>query len=84
MAPGSPDDGSDLVGEYVFDDEAGTSFDAAASAAGPFVPPGSYVGDGALAVFDGLPLDGTWRVTLHDAYAADVGELVLFQLLPTP
>ncbi len=77
MGTPGPDcgDSSDLLGTYTIDDEAAGTFDAAAAAAGAgaAVPPGSYVGDSPLAVFDGLPTGGTWTFCVWDEAGGDTG-----------
>ncbi len=66
-------DSSDLLGVYTIDDEAAITFDAAALAAPAAVPPGAYIGDSPLAVFDGLPSGGTWTFCVWDDAVGDTG-----------
>jgi len=72
---GVPDDSSNLGGTYILDDEAGGSWDAAATAAGVLIPPGSYTVDVPLSTFDGEPRMGVWTITICDTFAGDVGTL---------
>ncbi len=73
LMDGTPDDSSDLGGLYTFSDEAAGTFDAAALAAGALIAPGSYVGDNALAAFDGMPMGGDWTITICDTWSGDNG-----------
>jgi subtilisin-like proprotein convertase family protein len=72
---GTPDDSSNLLGLYTMDDEAATTWDAAATAAGTTIAAGSYRPDGLLSSFDGLDMAGTWRLSIVDTFAADIGSI---------
>jgi subtilisin-like proprotein convertase family protein len=74
-------DGVDLIGEYVFSPNASVSFvDAAAVATQQPVqemPPDIYLSQEDLATFfDGVPAEGTWRLSVHDLCLGDPGEYV--------
>ncbi len=81
LTTGTPDDSSDLIGAYEFNDEAATTFDAAAVAAVATIPLGSYMPDGLLSTFDGGSIVGTWRLTVFDNFAIDTGTVVDWSLL---
>ncbi len=76
----TPDDSSDLAGAYILDDEASGSIDAAASAAGATIPPGTYSGQNPLSAFDGMEKSGLWTLTLTDFCAFDAGTVASWSL----
>lgn len=75
FSDGTPDDSSNLGGLYTMDDEAATTWDAAASAAGTTIAAGSYRPDGALSAFDGLDMQGVWQLKIIDTFGADTGSI---------
>jgi subtilisin-like proprotein convertase family protein len=95
LKDGNPDDSSDLGGLYTLDDEAATTWDAAASAAGVSIAPGSYRPNGvqatvppdpfpdALSTFDGMDKQGDWTISIDDTFLADVGSLSHYSLVIT-
>jgi hypothetical protein len=78
LTNGTPDDASDLTGEYRFSDEGLMTFDAAATAATLCIPPGTYSGDNPLSAFDGMDTGaggGIWTLTVIDTFINDIGTL---------
>jgi hypothetical protein len=75
---GSADPSSDLAGPYTLDDSAGMTLDAAAVAAGPVIPPGTYAPDNALAglLVCGSDASGTWTFTFEDHYIGEPGSVI--------
>jgi hypothetical protein len=71
--------GNALGGDYVFDDGATTSFVTAAAAGSP-VASGIYTPANPLSAFNGVPLDGTWTLTVSDNAGVDVGTITGFSI----
>jgi uncharacterized protein (TIGR03382 family) len=80
FSDGTPDDSSNLSGLYTMDDEAATTWDAAASAAGTTIAAGSYRPDGLLSSFDGLNMQGLWQLKIVDTFGADIGSINHFAI----
>ena len=66
--------GNNLAGEYDFSNSAPVSF-AVGAAAGTPVPAGLYSPFDSFAVFDGMPYEGTWTLTITDNAGIDVGNI---------
>lgn len=78
LTNGTPDSANDFSGEYRFSDEGTTTMDAAASAASLCIPPGTYIGDVPLTIFDGMDTGaggGVWTLTVVDTFINDIGRL---------
>jgi subtilisin-like proprotein convertase family protein len=68
--------GCDLVGSYLFDDNAPTAYGAAiGSCPSGSLPPGSYRPAQMLSAFDGMSARGNWRLTICDEVSNNVGVL---------
>jgi MYXO-CTERM domain-containing protein len=76
-------DSSDLAGNYAFSDSFTGDFWAAAGGTTGPVPAGNYFASGALSAakvnlldaFGGINANGTWRLSIVDAAAGDLGAL---------
>lgn len=72
--------GNDL--DVRMDDEAGVLIETASC--GVFFAPGDYIPNSLLSAFDGESLDGTWRLSVTDLAAGDLGTLASWCLQPSP
>lgn len=78
-----------LLGNYTFDDAAGTTFESIGNAVGTAfnLPSGSYAPEQALAAFNGQSLAGTWTLSISDNAGLDTGSLgswTLTAVVPAP
>jgi hypothetical protein len=68
-------DTTDLSGRYRFSDEGASTLAQAALLGATLVFNGTYIGDNALAAYDGLDAGAVWYLTVSDAVAGGVGSI---------
>jgi subtilisin-like proprotein convertase family protein len=88
--PGVPELGTvgyswNLLGNYTFDDAAGTTFESIGNGVGSAfnLASGSYAPEQALAAFNGQSLAGTWTLSISDNAGLDLGSLGSWTLTAT-
>jgi subtilisin-like proprotein convertase family protein len=89
--PGVPELGTvgfswNLLGDYTFDDAAGTTFESIGNGVGSTfnLPSGSYAPEQALSGFNGGSFNGTWTLTISDNAGLDTGNLQGWTLTNVP
>lgn len=80
--------GNDVNGDYIIDDDAGTTWSASLLAGPSPLPAGAYRPSGCAdapvsldTTFGGIPMNGTWTLTVSDEDEGVVGTLVSFGIV---